>query len=56
MKDKPEAAAQKKAGKRAGDGDVEFLLRAGGIALDSGQAAKDEQGDGLHLNLVMPGD
>src|SRR5271156_2017194 len=56
VSDQPEASAQEEAGKRPGDGDIEFLQGAGGIARDAGQAPEDIEGDGLHRNAVVLGD
>ena len=44
---------QKTAGKRTGDGDVEFLNGFGRIALDAGDSAKDEQSDGENTNFIV---
>ena len=55
-RDQPEAPGKKKARKRAGDRDVEFLAAAVRIALDVGKAAEDEQRDRADGNAVMAGD
>ena len=55
-RDEPEAAGQKYAGQRAGDGDVEFLLGAVGLASDSRQATENKKRDGSDWNAVVLGD
>src|SRR5580693_2978978 len=55
-RDQPEASAQEQTRKRPGDGDIEFLQRARRITRDAGESAEDIQRDGLHGNLVLPGD
>lgn len=44
---------QEAAGQGARDGDVEFLDGFGGVALDAGDAAEDEKGDGENANFVV---
>lgn len=42
--------------KRAGDGNVEFLNGAGGVALNAGYAAKDEERDGDDADAIVLSD
>lgn len=49
-------SGQKTAGKRTGDGDVEFLNGFGRVALDAGDAAEDEEGNGENTNFIVLGD
>src|ERR1700722_13959443 len=52
VSNQPEAPGKKYARKRAGDGDVEFLLGVVGLARDSCEAAENEKGDGSYGDAV----
>src|SRR5579862_8518656 len=52
MRDQPEAAGEKQAGKRADDGDVEILYCLLSFVLDFRQAAKYEESDRIDANTV----
>ena len=53
VRDQPEAAREKNAGKGAGDGDVEFLLGVIGLTRDTCQTAENKKRDGRDRNAVM---
>ena len=52
MRDQPEAAGKKQAGKRANDSDIEILYRLLRFVLDFRQAAEYKQSDLFDTNAV----